>query len=74
LLYKNSLFKRMIQQINNQSEKNNNPEEPQNLWFAPIIIKIITFFISSQIIDNIINTSVLRDQNFHQWQCGILVT
>ena len=25
------------------------------------------------IIDNIINMSVLHDQNYHQWQCSIIV-
>ena len=47
------------------------PEEPKKLRFAPIIIWIYNFSFIKDIIDNIIYTSVPRDQNSHQWQCSI---
>jgi len=34
---------------------------------------LIEFFFLIDIINNIINTSVSHDQNFHQWQCRIIV-
>ena len=43
----------MIQQISNQSEKNDIPQEPENLRFAPVIIFYYWAFLI-YIIDNII--------------------
>ena len=43
----------MIQQISNQSEKNDIPQEPENLRFAPVIIFYYWAFLID-IIDNII--------------------
>ena len=64
-----------IQQIRNESKNYDNPEEPKQLRYAPIIIWINFFYsLLIDISDNVIDRSVLRAQNFHQWQCSIIVT
>ena len=52
--------------MHNQSENDDIPEEPEKLRLASIIVWILQFFIWKDIIDNIIYTSVSRDQNSNQ--------
>ena len=45
-----------------------------NLGLLLPLFEFNEFSFLIDIIDNIINTSVSRDQNSHQWQCIIIVT
>ena len=70
MLCRNSRFNRVKYTTNLKND--DILEEPKKVRSASIIVLLIFHFIKD-IIDNIIYTSVLRDQNSHKCQCGILV-
>ena len=57
------VLKRSYSANSNESENYCNLERPKQLRYTPVII----------LINNIFDTSVSHDQNFHQWQCSIIV-
>ena len=63
-----------IQQIRHQFENDDIPEKPNKLRLTPNIIWIQSFSFLINIINIFIYTSVLCDQNSHQWRCSIMVT
>ena len=71
ILYKSSGFKKIKFSKCNQSEKDDIPEKA-NCKLGFLLYLLFLFLID--LIHNIIYTSVLLDQKFHQWQCSKVVT
>ena len=75
ILYKNSRFQRIIiSKYTTNLKTTLSQRSLRDLGLHLLLFENNIFSFIKDIIDNIICTSVSRDQNFHQWQLSILVT
>jgi len=75
ILYKNCRFKQIIFNKYATNLKTTICQRSlKNLGLLLLLFEFNKFSFLKDIIDNIITTSVSRDQNSHQWQCSIIVT
>ena len=72
IVYKNIRFKQII--FSKYLKTTISQRSLSNLGLLLLLFEFYNFSIIKDIIENIIYTSVLRDQSSHQWQCCILVT
>ena len=74
-MYKNRRFKPiMFSKYANNMKTTIFQRSLTNLGLLRLLFEFNNFSFLINIIDNIINTSISRDQNSHQWQCIIFVT
>ena len=74
MLYKNSKFKYSKYATNLKTTKSQRSLSNLGLLLLLFEFNNFSFLIDIYKIDNIIITSISRDQNCHQWQCSIFDT
>ena len=75
ILYKNRRFKQVkFSKYTTNLEKNISQRSLKNLGFLLSSFEFDNFSSLTEIIGNIIESSVSREQNSDQWQCSVVVT